>query len=52
MRAHHREVLGRLVARAVAGGQAGQGADDLDVQVFLGDRLVDEVVGAARANTA
>ena len=47
--AHHRDVLGGLVARAVAGGQARQRAADLDVEVLLGDHLVDEVVGAARA---
>jgi hypothetical protein len=47
--AHHRQVFGGLVAGAVAGGQAGQGAADLDVQVFFGDHLVDEVVGAPRA---
>ena len=45
--AEHRDVLGRLVARPVAGGQARQGAADLDVEVLLGDRLADEVVGAA-----
>ena len=46
-RAEQREIFGRLVARTVAGGEAGQRADDLDVEVFLGDRLVDEVVGTA-----
>ena len=48
MAAEDREVLGRLVARPVAGGEARQGADDLDVEVLLGDRLADEVVGPAR----
>jgi hypothetical protein len=47
--AHHRQVFGGLVAGAVAGGQARQRAADLDVEVLLGDHLVDEVVGAARA---
>ncbi len=46
--AEDRDVLGRLVARAVAGGQPRQRADDLDVEVLLGDRQADEVVGAAR----
>ena len=47
-RAEDREVVGRLVARAVAGGQPGQRADDLDVQPVFGDRHVDEIIGAAR----
>ena len=47
--AEQRQVLGRLVARAVAGGQARQRADDLHVAVLFRDRLVDEVVGAARS---
>ena len=46
--AEDREVLGRLVARAIAGREPGQGADDLDVEIFLGDRHADEVIGAAR----
>ena len=47
-RAEQGEVFRRLVARAVAGGEAGQGADDLHVAVFFRDRLVDEIVGASR----
>lgn len=45
--AEEREVLGRLVARVVAGGETGERGDDLHVKAFLRDRLVDEVVGAA-----
>ena len=33
--AEDREILGRLVARPVAGGQPRQAADDLHVQVFF-----------------
>ena len=40
------EVLGGLVAGAVAGGQAGEGADHVDVQVGLGDIEAEEVVRA------
>ena len=47
--AHHRDVLDGGMARSVAGGQPGQCAADLDVQVLLGDHLVNEVVGATRA---
>jgi hypothetical protein len=47
--AHHRDVFGGLVARPIAGRQARQRAADLDVEVLFGDHLVDEVVGAARA---
>jgi hypothetical protein len=47
--AHHGQVLGGLVARSVARGQAGQRAADLHVEVLLGDDLVDEVVRAPRA---
>ena len=45
---HHREVVGGLMAGTIARGQAGQGAADLDVEVLLGDHLMDEVVSAAR----
>ena len=46
--AEDREVLGRLVARPVAGGEPRQGADDLHVEVLFGDRHADEVVGPPR----
>ena len=36
------------MARAVAGGEAGQAADDVDVEAGLGDVEAEEVVGAAR----
>ena len=39
------KVLGGLVAGAVAGGQAGQGAHDVDVEARLGDVEAQEVVG-------
>ena len=45
--AEDRDVLRRLVARPVAGGQARERAADLDVQALLRDPLADEVVGAA-----
>ncbi len=45
--AEDRHVLGGLVAGAVAGGQAGQPADDVDVQVRFGAVQAEEVVGAA-----
>ena len=45
--AQDREVLRGLVAGPVAGGQAGQRADDVDVQAGLGDVQAQEVVGAA-----
>ena len=45
--AQDREVLRGLVAGPVAGGQAGQRADDVDVQAGLGDVEAQEVVGAA-----
>ncbi len=43
-----RHVFRRLMAWAVSRGEARQRADDLHVAVFFGDRLVNEVVGAAR----
>ena len=43
--AQDRQVLGGLVAGPVAGGQAGQRADDVDVEVGLGDVEAEEVVG-------
>ena len=46
--AEDREILGCLVAGAIAGGEAGQRTDDLDRQIFLGDRHGDEVIGATR----
>lgn len=42
-----RDVLGGLVAGPVTGGQTGQAADDVDVEVRLGDVQADEVVRAA-----
>lgn len=36
--AEDRDILGRLMAGPVAGGQAGQRAGDLDVKVLLRDR--------------
>ena len=48
-RAEQGEVFRRLVARTVAGGETRQGADDLHVAVFFRDRLMDEIVGAARS---
>src|SRR3712207_4065845 len=38
-------ILSGLVARSVAGRQAGEGAHDLDIEVFLSNRHADEVVG-------
>ncbi|MNP45788.1 hypothetical protein D3C76_1397380 [compost metagenome] len=46
-RAHHRQIFGGLVARAVAGGQARQRCADLHVEVFFCDHLVNEIVGAS-----
>src|SRR6185312_8326577 len=43
--AQDREVLRGLVAGPVPGGQAGQRADDVDVQAGLGDVEAQEVVG-------
>ena len=43
-----RDVLRGLMARPIAGREARQGAHDLHVEVFLGDRHADEVVGPSR----
>ena len=45
--AEDRHVLGGLVAGPVSGGQAGEPADDVHVQVRLGGVQAQEVVGAA-----
>jgi hypothetical protein len=46
--AHDGQVLGRLMAGIVAGGQAGQGTDDVDVELRLSDVKAQEVIGAPR----
>ncbi len=51
-RAHQRHILDRLVARTAGAGEAGHEADDLDVEVRIGDRHGDLVEAAARAEHA
>ncbi len=43
------QVIGGLMAGPVTGGEAGQAADDFDVEVFFGDGHADEVIGTTRS---
>ncbi|MNV37741.1 hypothetical protein D3C71_1292710 [compost metagenome] len=46
---HHGQVFSRLMAGTISGRKPGQGAAHLHIEVFLGNHLVNEVVGTACA---